>query len=63
MQGLSPPQPPLSTDSKSLPPAKIHPSQQGAPLFTHRFPEVEDATGLANVRQKGAATTPCCQLS
>lgn len=57
MQGLSPPQPPLTTDSVSLPPAKIRPAQQGPPLFPHRFPEVEDTTGLANVRQKGAATT------
>ena len=57
MQGLSPPQPPLSMDSESLPPAKICPSQQGPPLVPHRFPEVEDTTGLVNIRQRGPATT------
>ena len=50
MQGLSPPQPPLTTISESLPPAKVRPSSPGpSPLDPHNFPDVEDTTGEAKV--------------
>ena len=43
MQGLSPPQPPLTTASVSLPQAKVRPSSPGpAPLEPHKFPDIED---------------------
>ena len=57
MQGLSLPRPSLTTDSDSLPPAKVLPTRPHlSPINPHSFPEAEDTTGQARVR--GSTSTP-----
>ena len=57
MQGLSLPRPSLTTDSDSLPPAKVLPTRPHlSPINPHSFPEAEDTTGQARVR--GSISTP-----